>query len=119
MAWEFKMSKSLSPLNWRKTKSVSENDALIVDFIKHENSFYGNIGIVYEDVPNEILFTYYLTKSFDENDYRYFLRIYLFERKEPEFFEANIDDLTRAAIEKYNLLTRNDVINLGVKSFLG
>jgi hypothetical protein len=119
MIWEYRMSVILLSLGWMKIKSVTENDALIVDFVKRNDFFYGNMGIVYEDRPDKISFNFYVTKSFDVDDYRYFLADDIFKEKEMDFFENNINGFTRLALEKYNSWNKMQVMSLGEKVILG
>jgi hypothetical protein len=63
--WEHKMGTILLGVGWQMTMPVSKNDALIVDFIKKQKEFNGNIGITIEDIPDKLVFTYYVTKSFE------------------------------------------------------
>jgi hypothetical protein len=75
---EHKMSQILLPGNWRIDVHVSQNDVLIIDFLKKEKGFYGNLGIRFEETESKDEFTFYLTKSFDENKIRYFLGLPIF-----------------------------------------
>ena len=59
-----------------------------------------------------------ITKSFDENGFRYFYRKYVFENKEFSFFEEKIEEFTRLALEIYNNCTKADIVRLGEKSKL-
>ena len=117
--WEYYMSGVLIPLGWRCSKKVIDNDALIISFVKDDKMFYGNMGIVFEDKPDKITFNFYLTKSFDENGFGYFLSIDIFSGREAESFENDIVELTKSTLEKYSNITKSDVIDLGEKDAIG
>ena len=51
---------------WKLTRPVEENDALIVDFTCDGELFMGNIGLVCVDNPDGAVFSFYVTKSYDE-----------------------------------------------------
>jgi len=111
--WEYQMAGILVPLGWRCSKKVTDNDALIISFLKDEEVFYGNVGILFEDEPEKATFKYYLTKTFDEKGIRYFLRHDIFANKKASFFENKISEFTKMALEKYNNLTKDDIVNFG------
>lgn len=116
--WEHQMSTLLHPLNWKITENVSNNDVLIVDFIKRGQDFNGNIGIQYEDKTYNITFNFYVTKGFDENNYRYFLCQNLFINKAIDQINSDILTYTKAAIEIYESWTKDDLIKKGDKDKL-
>ena len=110
---EHKMSQILLPGNWRIDVHVSQNDVLIIDFLKKEKGFYGNLGIRFEETESKDEFTFYLTKSFDENKIRYFLGLPIFEHKPLAFFNDDINSCVNKAIEIYNSWTKENIISLG------
>ena len=117
--WEYYMSGVLIPQGWRCSKKVTDNDALIISFVKDDKMFYGNMGIAFEDKPGKITFNFYLTKSFDENGFGYFLSIDIFSGREAESLENDIVELTKSTLEKYSTITKSDVIDLGEKDAIG
>lgn len=64
---------------WELTVPVEENDALIIDFTIGDEFFLGNIGLVCVDEPEGAVFSFYLTKSYDELDHRYFVKQFISE----------------------------------------
>jgi len=116
---EYKMSQILFPGNWRIDVHVSKNDALIIDFLKREKGFHGNLGIRFGETESKDEFTFYLTKSFDENKIRYFLGLAIFEHKPLTFFKDDINFFVNKAIEVYNNWTKEDIISLGETVVLG
>ena len=117
--WEYYMSGVLISSRWRCSKKVTDNDALIISFIKYDKIFYGNMGVVFEDKPGKITFNLYLTKSFDEDGFRYFFAHDVFSGREATFFENDIVELTKSTLEKYSTITKSDVMHLGEKDAIG
>ncbi|ASU35237.1 hypothetical protein [Mucilaginibacter xinganensis] len=92
----------LKPNRWNQYNDVSTSDALAINFLKKESIFRGNIAMMFDDLPQRLTFTFGVTKSFDENGVRYFLRAYIFKNQEFSFFENRVEELTNLALEKYN-----------------
>lgn len=116
--WEYAMSGILLNQGWKKPLPIIENDALIISFTKKKGNTYGNVGIVFDDEPGQITFTFYLTKSFDENNYRYFCGQHIFEKKDASFFAGRVRELTQTSIEIYHKLSNDDITNSGEKILL-
>jgi hypothetical protein len=113
------MLKILKHGGWRLHSPVVHSDALAIDFVKTDSLLHGNLGIKFEDIPKKITFTFAVTKSFDENQYRYFLREDVFSDKGFDFFENKIAEFTDLALQKYNGWTKDDIVKMGTRSKLG
>ncbi len=115
IAIESKMNKSLSPHGWRLGSEVANNDGLAINFVKNDSNLYGNIYILFEDKPNRITFEMGVTKSFDEDGYRYFYKKEIFGNKELYFFKEEILDFTELLLKTHNSLYKNDIKSMGEK----
>lgn len=109
------MFEALRSTGWKLQKPVYNNDALIVDLIKKDNPFLGNMGIAFENLPGVISFKFYITKSFDSADYRYFLKESLFENKRLEHLKGDFLEYTHIAQAKFEGWTAGDIKMNGVK----
>ncbi|WP_461788836.1 hypothetical protein [Pedobacter sp.] len=101
------MINKLSLYGWKLTNSIKESDALIIDFILDDGSFIGNMGLVYIDKPDEAVFSFYVTKSYDELENRYFVKHFISENESLIFFEQNICFVLDEAIKLYELWDKN------------
>ncbi|RDC55920.1 hypothetical protein DU508_13705 [Pedobacter chinensis] len=106
---EKKMADELFLLGWGLTESVKKNDALIIDFIFQDRFFMGNIGFVYIDEPGGPVFSFYVTKSYDELENRYFVKQFISENESLSFYDQNIDLILDKAIELYKLWDKDYV----------
>ncbi|HEY8784455.1 MAG TPA: hypothetical protein VIM16_22710 [Mucilaginibacter sp.] len=113
---KYKMSKYLLQFGWQQ---LPEGDGLAIAFAKKNGVMRGSIGLVFDDHPNGITFTFDVMKCFDENNDRFCLENNLFEQKELSFFENKIEEFTQLAFEKCNSWERDDIIALGEKIELG
>jgi hypothetical protein len=116
--WEYRISGALLPSGWMITKYDKMADALIIDYTKKTKLTNGNIGITFDDIPGKISFSFYVAESFDENNYRYFLRAYVFEQQEADFFESTLGGFTDEALKKYNSWNKKEMMDLGEKDKL-
>lgn len=112
---EQQMFQILKSLDWHLHSTVAHSDALIIDFLKNESIYSGNLGIEFEDKYGQITFSFYVTKGFDKNGYRYFLKDYIFKSKNIEFFSLRIEEFTGLAVSKYDEWSENQIISLGEK----
>lgn len=111
---ESAIASSLRNSGWKISEPVRKSDGLGVDFIYKDLAFHGNMGILFEDIPNIQTFTFYVTKSFDEKHKRYFIRADIFQKKEFEYFEDNVADFVSQALEQYKAWSRYNIIYSGV-----
>ncbi|WP_199140118.1 hypothetical protein [Pedobacter sp. ASV12] len=105
------MMDKLMALAWRLTKSVKENDALIVDFTTEEKKFMGNLGLVYIDEVGGPIFSFYLSKSYDGSKKRFFVKQFIYQNQSIEFYERNINSILDEAISLYNLWNKEYICN--------
>jgi hypothetical protein len=112
---EYKMSQILYPLGWLLPSPIAKSGTLVIDIKKNEKNFGSDIVLVFDDHPNQVRFTFYVSKFFDENNFRYSLRENLFENKQLSFFEKKINTLVTVALGKYNSWSKEDIITLGIK----
>jgi len=112
-AIESEMAKVLVPLGWRMHTPVAENDALIVDFVRHRPDFDGNLGIAFNEESQQELFTFYLTKGYDQGKVRSTIRKFIFEDKELPFVEENVGRLLASALETYGAWSKEDIDKRG------
>ncbi|WP_295792718.1 hypothetical protein [Mucilaginibacter sp.] len=116
---ESAIARILQPKHWRLTNTVRNNDALIIDLTCRDGEFYGNIGVEFEDKPQKKTFRFYVTKSFDEKNKRYFIRTDIFSNKEFSCFENNINDFVFAALKQFDDWSRYNIIYYGTVISLG
>lgn len=93
----------LSLSGWTLTKPVEENDVLIVDFTLEDSFFMGNIGLTCIDKPDGAVFSFYVAKSYDELDSRYFVKQFVSDNESLVFYEKNIDLILVKAMKLYRL----------------
>lgn len=86
---------------WKLTQTVEGNDALIIDFTFDDELFMGNIGLVCIDNPDGVVFSFYVTKSYDELENRYFVKQFISENESLSFYGQNIDLILDKAIKLY------------------
>lgn len=110
---ESQMFKILNPGGWNLHSPVANSDGLNVDFLKRDSDLKGNIALLFEDKPRKVTFTMGISKSFDENGFRYFYKTDIFEGKELEFFEDRISDFTALCLTTYEGITKENIISLG------
>ncbi|MEH3112275.1 hypothetical protein [Pedobacter terrae] len=106
---EIIMIDKLSSYGFKLTHSVEGNDALIVDFTADDGLFMGNIGLVCIDNPDGAVFSFYVTKSYDELESRYFVKQFISENESLFFYEQNIDLVLDKAIKLYQLWDKSYV----------
>jgi len=111
---ESEMEQLFENTEWHLSTPVIKSDGLGIDFLITESIFRGNLGMQFEDAPGAITFNFYVTKSFDENGQRYFLRFYIFQNKAFDFFENSIPKFVNEATAKYNSWSKNDIVALGI-----
>lgn len=104
---EKKMIDKLGLSGWKLTRSVEKNDALIVDFTFDDELFMGNIGLVCIDNPDGAVFSFYVTKSYDELESRYFGKQFISENESLFFYEQNIGLILDKAIKLYQLWNKS------------
>jgi len=86
-----------------------------LDFICHDQKYHGNIGFLFDDKNDEPTFTFYVTKSFDTGNKRYFGRKNLLERTELNYIENNSLQILERAVSVYHAMADSEltrVINL-------
>jgi|GEM_PF-7116146 len=84
-------------------------DVLGLDFTCKEGRYHGNIGFLFDDAPGLYTFTFYITKSFEENKRRHFKKIHIAEHVDLEFIENNYERLVKDALKAYDLLKDEDL----------
>ncbi|MBV4355994.1 hypothetical protein [Pinibacter aurantiacus] len=84
-------------------------DILGLDFTCKDGRYHGNIGFLFNDTPGLYTFTFYITKSFDENKRRHFKKIQIVEHVDLEFIENNYESLLNDALKVYSSLKDEDL----------
>lgn len=79
------MMDKLGLSGWKLIRPIEENNALIVDFIFDDELFMGNIGLVCIDNPDGAVFSFYVAKSYDELENRYFVKQFISEDESLSF----------------------------------
>lgn len=94
---------------WKIACSVEENDALIVDFTLEDGLFMGNIGLVCIDNHDGAVFSFYVAKSYDELEIRYFVKQFISENESLFFYEQNIVRVLDEALKTYQIWDKSYV----------
>ncbi|WP_285008664.1 hypothetical protein [Pedobacter faecalis] len=108
------MINKLNSDGWKLTQPVKTNDALIVDFIFDDGFFMGNIGIICVDNPSGDVFSFYVTKSYDDLQCRYFVKRFVVENESLLFFEQNIGLVLDEALKLYRLWDKSYIVENGL-----
>ena len=94
----------LSNYNFKITNEADLIEILGLDFICQSNKYNGNIGFLFDDLPDKPTFTFYVTKSFDKGHTRFFKRMDIVKGVELGSIEKNIEKILEEAIDKYNVI---------------
>jgi hypothetical protein len=115
---ENEVSNILRDSNWYLNKSGKGSDYLVVDYLKDTIDFFGNLGLIFNGETEGKLFSFYVTKTFDVENIRYFMKENLFENKNLDFFSTDIDSYVKKAIIMYEGWTREHIQEFGEKTYM-
>lgn len=88
----------------------SGKGGLGLGYEKKEDAFDGGIGISFDDLPGKPTFTLGMIKTYDTEKRRYYKREDVIKCFELSELEKSFEEWMVKAIERYNALTKQDLI---------
>lgn len=105
----------LSARGFKITNESDLADILGLDFVSYGTRYDGNIGFLFDDEdPNNYTFTFYVTKSFDEDKKRHSKRENIAEGVDLKYIEENQIFLLNKAVEVYDNMKDEDLTKITI-----
>ena len=104
---EPKLTKHLKRYSFIRSK---KEDSLALDYIINKSGFWGNLGIMIKDIPDNFLFELYILKAYDDNSLRYSKTITFKDNISLDELEKDFIKLFSDAVSIYQKIEKSEII---------